>query len=337
MGSELMAQQTLPGLDSPLTGDVSNDRNTMLHSFFALEAKRTDPIEYKAGAVEIVVQGTKSGIATINDKEILVYICSIASQKLARGERVSQKFRFTAHDFFSVTGKTPGGKTYQYFASALERLQGTQIKTNIVTGGRRERTWFSWLKSARMETALWSNGHEAMKAIEVELCDWLWRAVVDDKATLTSSDAYFFLPPLERKLYEVGYAACADHTTATIPLEELRQRMGVMTDLRHFRHNLAKTITKGALKGLVIEFVHRDDDGHLAPPRRRIPLGRLIVRFERRPNVPLIDPSLIGLRETDASILAGEQQELSQGSAPLMIRCSRASPMRGRWRASTMA
>ena len=142
MGSVETAQERLPGLDSPLTGDVSNDRNTMLHSFFALELRRTDPIEYKASGVEIVVQGTKSGIATINDKEILVYICSIASQKLGRGEQVSQKFRFTAHDFFSVTGKTPGGKTYRYFATAIERLQGTQIKTNLVTGGRRERTWF---------------------------------------------------------------------------------------------------------------------------------------------------------------------------------------------------
>lgn len=303
MGSEL-TQHTLPGLDSPLTGDVSNDRNTMLHSFFALDTKRTEPIQYKAGSVEIVVQGTKSGIATINDKEILVYICSIASQKLARGERVSQKFRFTAHDFFSVTGKTPGGKTYQYFASALERLQGTQIKTNIVTGGRRERTWFSWLKSARMETAVWSNGQEAMKAIEVELCDWLWRAIVDDKATLISSDAYFYLPPLERKLYEVGYAECADQLIATVPLEELRHRMGVTTDLRHFRHNLAKTITKGSLKGFVIEFVHRDDNGHLVQARRRIPLDRLFVRFERRPNVPLIDPSMIRARETEAAALS---------------------------------
>jgi plasmid replication initiation protein len=295
------AQQNLPGLDSPLTGDVSNDRNTMLHSFFALEAKRTNPIAYKADGVEIIVQGTKSGIATINDKEILVYICSIAGQKLGRGEPVSQKFRFTAHDFFSVTGKTTGGKTYRYFAAALERLQGTQIKTNLVTGGRRERTWFSWLKSARLETAIWSNGHEAMKAVEVELCDWLWRAIVDDKATLISSERYFYLPPLERKLYEVGYAECADRATAAVPLEELRRRMGVSTDLRHFRHNLGRTITNGSLKGFAIEFVHRDEAGHLIPARRRIPLDRLLVRFERRPNVPLIDPALIRNREAGAS------------------------------------
>ena len=304
MRTDLTVQQSLPGLDSPLTGDVSNDRNTMLHSFFALEAKRSDPIEYKANGVEIIVQGTKSGLATINDKEILVYICSIASQKLARGEDVTQKFRFTAHDFFSVTGKTPGGKTYRYFAAALERLQGTQIKTNIVTGGRRERTWFSWLKSARMETAVWSNGYEAMKVIEVELCDWLWRAIVDDNAVLISSESYFYLPPLQRKLYEVGYAECADRTTAVVPLEDLRRRMGVTTDLRHFRHNLGKTVAKGSLKGFVIEFVHRNEAGQIVLPRRRIPLDRLMVRFERHRNVPLIDPALIRQRDTEPSAIA---------------------------------
>ena len=155
-----------------------------------------------------------------------------------------------------------------------------------------------------METAIWSNGQEAMKAIEVELCDWLWRAIVDDKATLISSNAYFYLPPLERKLYEVGYAECADCASATIQLEDLRRRMGVTTDLRRFRHNLAKTINKGTLKGFVIEFVHRNETGHLVPPQRRIPLDRLIVRFERRPNVPLIDLSLIRPSETEDSAAA---------------------------------
>jgi hypothetical protein len=89
-----------------------------------------------------------------------------------------------------------------------------------------------------------------------------------------------------------------------VPLEELRRRMGVSTDLRHFRHNLGKTITNGSLKGFVIEFVYRDEAGHLVPPRQRVPLDRLLVRFERRPNVPLIDPALIRQRETEASAMA---------------------------------
>jgi hypothetical protein len=120
---------------------------------------------------------------------------------------------------------------------------------------------------------------------------------------LISSEGYFYLPPLERKLYEVGYAECADRTTAGVLLEELRRRMGVTTDLRHFRHNLGKTIAKGSLKGFVIEFVYRNEAGHLVPVRQRIPLDRLLVRFERRPNVPLIDPALIRHRETEASVV----------------------------------
>jgi replication initiator protein A len=155
-----------------------------------------------------------------------------------------------------------------------------------------------------METAIWSNGCEAMKAIEVELCDWLWRAIIDDKATLISSEAYFYLPPLERKLYEVGYAECAERNTATLLLQDLRRRMSVTTDLRHFRHNLGKTITKGSLKGFVIEFVHQNEAGHLVSPQRRIPLDRLMVRFERHPNVPLIDPALIRQHQSEPSAVA---------------------------------
>jgi hypothetical protein len=80
--------------------------------------------------------------------------------------------------------------------------------------------------------------------------------------------------------------------------------MGVTTDLRHFRHNLGKTIAKGSLKGFVIEFVHQNEAGHLVLPRRRIPLDRLMVRFERRPNVALIDPALIRHRDTEPAAVA---------------------------------
>ena len=89
------------------------------------------------------------------------------------------------------------------------------------------------------------------------------------------------------------------------PLRNYADVWGVSTsDLRHFRHNLGKTITNGSLKGFVIEFVYRDEAGHLVPPRQRVPLDRLLVQFQRRPNVPLIDPALIRQRETEVSAMA---------------------------------
>ena len=60
----------------------------------------------------------------------------------------------------------------------------------------------------------------------------------------------------------------------------------------------------GSLKGFLIEFVHRDEVGHLVTARRHSALDRLLVRFERRLNVPLIDPALIRHCETDACATA---------------------------------
>ena len=43
----------------------------------------------------------------------------------------AQDFVFTAHDLFSVTGANHSARSYARLSEALERLQGTQIKTNI--------------------------------------------------------------------------------------------------------------------------------------------------------------------------------------------------------------
>ena len=94
---------------------------------------------------------------------------------------------------------------------------------------------------------VWPGGHEGN---EVELCDWLWRAIIDEKAILVSSDAYFYLPPMERKLYEVGYAECADRPTATIPLEELRRRMGRHDRLAAFPAQPGQDDRQGITQGL---------------------------------------------------------------------------------------
>ena len=120
---ETVQQQSLQVSTVPLTEDVSNDQIHMLHSFLRLSPTRMDPIEYKADGVEIVVQGLK--VESCHDQRQgdprlhLFYRWPEAW----RGKS-GKKFRFTAHDFFSVTGKTPGGaRPILYSQSALERLQ----------------------------------------------------------------------------------------------------------------------------------------------------------------------------------------------------------------------
>ena len=63
-------------------------------------------------------------MATIYDKEIVLYIASLMAAKLEAGEDVAQDFVFTAHDLFSVTGSNHSARSYGRLSEALERVAG---------------------------------------------------------------------------------------------------------------------------------------------------------------------------------------------------------------------
>ncbi len=122
-----ISQGDLFALDSPLLTEVHGERSLMAFPFFALsKGKWTKPLAYKTEKESIEIVPTAKGIATIYDKEIVLYIASLMVRKLEAGEAVSQDFYFTAHDLFCVTGNNPSARSYSRLSQALERLQGTQ-------------------------------------------------------------------------------------------------------------------------------------------------------------------------------------------------------------------
>ena len=136
MTAQPMNQGELFVLDSPLLTEVRGEPSLMAYPFFALTKtawKRS--LIYKTDAPSIEIGPGPRGVATIYDKEVLLYIASLMVAKLDAGEHVSQDFFFTAHDLFRVTGVNGSARSYSRLSDALERLQGTQIKTNIEAGG----------------------------------------------------------------------------------------------------------------------------------------------------------------------------------------------------------
>ena len=73
------------------------------------------------------------GQATIYDKDILIYAVSQIMHRLNRGEAVSRVMRFNPRDLLIFVNRGTGGKDYEAFCEALDRLMGTVIKTNITT------------------------------------------------------------------------------------------------------------------------------------------------------------------------------------------------------------
>ena len=237
-------QGELFSLDSPLLTEVRGERSLMAYPFFALtKTAWMKPLAYRTDAVSIEIGPGPRGVATIYDKEVLLYIASLLVAKLDSGEKVSQDFYFTAHDLFRVTGVNSSARSYARLSDALERLQGTQIKTNIEAGGEGEAGFFSWLSEARLTYTKTRTGDRRLKAVRVRLCDWLYRAILRDREVLDYSPNYFQIGPVERRLYEVARASCANGAI-DVDIEDLRLQIGYQNPVKNFRH---------ALKGIAEE------------------------------------------------------------------------------------
>jgi len=82
-------REALPDLfDSPLRGKVRGQRSVMAYPFFHLgkTAPTRDVLRYDDGQVRIEVAPGPSGMATIYDKDLILYIASLMAEKLRRGE-----------------------------------------------------------------------------------------------------------------------------------------------------------------------------------------------------------------------------------------------------------
>lgn len=272
-----ITQGELFRLDSPLLTEVRGERSLMAYPFFALtKAAWMKPLAYKTEAVSIEIGPGPRGVATIYDKEVLLYIASLLVAKLNAGEQVSQDFYFTAHDLFRITGVNSSARSYTRLSDALERLQGTQIKTNIEAGGEGESGFFSWLSEARLTYTKTRNGDRRLKAVRVRLCDWLYRAILRDREVLDYSPNYFQIGPVERRLYEVARASCT-HGAVDVDIEDLRLQIGFQNPVKIFRHTLKGIIEDDSIPDYRIVLGDNTDDAAQRRPGRRAGSAKVTI------------------------------------------------------------
>lgn len=244
----LSGAQVAPGsectiqTDSPLDGTISGQADLMAYPFFGLsKTPLKKAIRFIEGAVVVEVRPSDSGVATIYDKEVLIYLASLAIERLERGEPFDGVLTFTAYDFFKLAGlSSASGKNYQRLAGSLDRLQGTQVRTTIETGGVNIDGWFSWISEAQVIFTRDARGQKRARAFRVRITDWLVRAIAADGSVLSYNRSYFQLSAIERRLYEIARAGCIRDEPLTLPLNVLRQRVGVTSPLKKFRHLLSQ-------------------------------------------------------------------------------------------------
>jgi plasmid replication initiation protein len=227
--------------DSPLIGTAKNEKTLMAFNFFSLTREhQTELPRYDDGKYTIEVEGTKHGVASIWDKEVLIYLESLLQDRINRGEAPSPIFQFTANDLFRITGSHPGGSAYERLEGALKRLKGTMVTTNLLDdddeGG--ETGGFSWIDDYRIKWRKNKNGEKSMQAVSVILGRRLYKAILKKQQILTYDSRYFQLKPLEKRLYEIARAHVGKQPGFKMGLEKLRLRVGTQNDLRRFKAEL---------------------------------------------------------------------------------------------------
>ena len=222
-----------------------DDLASMEHPLFSL-GTRPDlrVLAYEHNGVAITVTPSVKGLATIHDKDILIFCISQLMAALNAGRQVSRTLQLKAHDLLVATNRETSGDAYRRLREAFERLAGTRITTNIATGEVETTSGFGLIEA--WEIVRKTRGGR-MISVSVTLSDWLFRAVLS-RAVLTLSRDYFRLrKPLERRIYELARKHCGRQDSWRVSVETLLKKSGSASPRRVFRAMLREMIASDHL------------------------------------------------------------------------------------------
>ena len=215
-----------------------DDMGSMEHPMFSLSTKPDHRIRhYEHNGNTLTIAPGAYGLATIWDKDILIYCISQMVEAMNRGrEDVSRTVWVTAYDLLAATNRTTSGVGYRRLKAALERLQGTQITTNIMTNGQRVTRGFGLIDS--WEIVEKSPDDDRMVAIEITLSEWLYNAIRGREVLTISRDYFRLRKGIERRLYELARKHCGRQASWKISLDLLHKKSGSGGPLKEFRRKI---------------------------------------------------------------------------------------------------
>jgi Replication initiator protein A len=225
-----------------------DDMASMEHPIFSLSQKpdmRT--LAYtssKGDSLRIIPSG--HGLATIMDKDILLYCISKLVHEKDAGLPIGPEVEVTAHEIMVACNWFTNGDGYARFEEAMIRLRGTTLTTTIKTGNTETTKIFGLVDEAevvRHDATGKESAFGRMSRVRLKLSDWMFRSV-DSLEVLTISRDYFRLRrPLERRLYEIARKHVGTKNQAWHSgIARLREKVGTKLELRHFKYKLKEII-----------------------------------------------------------------------------------------------
>jgi len=229
-------------LDAAPKSDIAS----MAHPLFSLSTKPDYAIRhYQYKDLHLEIRPSAIGLATMHDRDVLIYCISQCMAALNRNEKIDRYLRVNAHDLLISTNRETNGNGYKGLRRALERLQGTQLVTNIEFGdGEVEGKGGAKSFIAEYEMTNYRDPNRP-GGLEIVLSDWVFQAIREKGGNiLTISRDYFRLrKPLERRLYDLARKHCGSRNKKwSMTLETLHHRSGSQSAFWEFKRMLIAII-----------------------------------------------------------------------------------------------
>jgi plasmid replication initiation protein len=240
-----------------------DDMASMEHPVFSLSTKpdmRHLRYEHNGNTLEIIPSGI--GLATVHDKDVLIYCASQIIAKMREGKTPARTVRLKAYDLLVFSNRQTSGEGYRKLKAGLDRLRGTTIKTNIRTDNIKITEGFGLID--RYKIVERSQVDERMIAIEITLSEWLYNAVCGYEVLTLHRDYFRLRKPMERCIYELARKHCGANRKWTVRLETLKTKIGTTAPLKKFRFNVKKLVETNhlpdytmSLSGDAVTFANR--------------------------------------------------------------------------------
>lgn len=258
------------------------DMASMEHPIFSISTKPDRRIRrYESGENFVEITPSVKGLATVHDRDVLIYCISQCIAALNQGREVSRVIRFKGFDLLTATNRPTGGESYARLKDALERLRGTSISTNITTGDIEVIDGFGLIEAFRIVREA-RDGR--MQDVEITLSDWVFNAIRHREVLTLHRDYFRLRKPLERRIYELARKHCGQKKEWKIGLEKLQAKCGSSSTAKEFRR-------------LVTNIVHQDEQfGHMPDYGLHLENDMIIFTNRRSDEPKPLPPALAAIR-----------------------------------------
>lgn len=230
----------------------------MEHPFYSLSKKPETSIRrYEHNGNWLQITPSVKGLATIYDKDILIYCISQLIEKMKRGETVGQRLRINSYDLLVFTNRGTAGKDYNALCEAIDRLSGTRISTNVRTGDEEQTDSFGLIDAASIRRKHGLDGR--LLWVEIKVSDWVFNAIQSQEVLTLHRDYFRLRKPLERRIYELARKHCGRQPSWGISLTLLLKKCGSQSPEKRFRQMLRHIVEHDHLPDYRVVFDEETD------------------------------------------------------------------------------